>query len=312
MSGRYCFVTWTEPTSKRPLIVLCLKKLFLLLDECQPHLPTPIPDDISEEDVLRILDVLFFHGFHDSMPSCNVRKNFGDLVPPICQATCLFDLAVDFDHTEAVSEFKRLAVVLPSSWVLVGVESLVRVEGRSSNPPSMLSLRKFGHLALAEVKGDGMAYPDLTKLNTIVLDCTVTVNRETGNKEDPMQKNYMDNVTSRRQGRRAYKMVQMQLHRVPVSDEFLGRHYQSTYSIVKRIFLLLKSMLHEDVMFPRRPGRFGMFFLSNGQMLGSPTTSWQHDSYSESDLKSWYESPKELHRWIKTLSIFSDEKEENK
>ena len=314
VSGRYCFVTWTEPTSKRPFLVLCLKKLFVLLDECQPHLLNPIPDDISEEDFLHILDVLFFHGFHDSMPSCNVRKYFGDLVPPIDQAICLLDLAVDFDHTETVSEFERLAVVLPSSWVFVGVESLVRVEGRNSNPPPQMSLRKFGHLTLAEVKWDGMAYPDLTKLNTILLDSTVTLNRQTGNMEDPEQDEYMDTVTRRRQGRRSYKLVQMQLHRVPVSDEFLGRHYKSTYSIVKRTFLLLRCLLHEDVIFPRRPDRFGMCYLSNGQILGLPKTSrsWLCDSYSESDLKSWYESPKELHRWIKTLTMFSDEKEQNK
>lgn len=308
LSGRYCFVTWTQSGTERPFIVMCLKKLVLLLEECQPHLPDPIPEGTTEEHLVQVVDSLFCHGFSNNLPSHVVRADLINLVPPVQKAVCLLDLAVDFDPRNPVAEFERLAVVLPSSWIAHCVHEFCRVEGHVAEPEGRLSFEKFGQLSLAEVRPDCMAYPDLAQLDTIGLDCTIALSLQTGTAVTIEE--YHDQGGGNR--RRRNMLIQKQLHRVPVMEDFLKRHHEHTYSIVNCIYTLLNDHLQDGsrpIKVPNRDGYLGLFYLSNCQMLGVPETNgsrWNTDMYTDTDLKNWYRSPSTLHQWIRDLKVVSD------
>jgi hypothetical protein len=155
-----------------------------------------------------------------------------------------------------------------------------------------------------------MAYPDLSKLSTIGLECTVALKRATGKQIGNDE--YHDAAQSGRKKRAENILLQKQLHRVPVMEDFLVRHHENTYSIVNCVFGLLNDHMQHGsrrIKVPGRAGFLGLFYLSNCQMLGvpgAPRSRWNTDMYADTDLINWYGNPSTLHQWIRELKVVSD------
>jgi hypothetical protein len=216
VSGKYGFAMHTD-TDGRAYFVFSIPKIAVLVKQYYKLRTGTPPSELNESDLHNFFLKVFFTGLVRQRRSKTEAKRTGpevargkmqDRISGKEKSRIMVGMGTVWDYNEPAETFRKNMVVLPVSWVVAYTQDFQQIHDVEQDGKHSLSMTGFGKTKLAEKTPEkAMFYPSDGQFCRFVY-----VKKDTGEVNESVF------ITHKR---RAWEIYEVQMHNVPVMDDFL-------------------------------------------------------------------------------------------